>query len=94
MQVRMAKCRAGGIASLPFSPKFLAYWLLASRTASKDLVDMVFDLNTRCAANILSTSRKCQRKEFLYRQRDEAKNVMDVIDGEKYFAALGIRVET
>src|SRR5262244_663561 len=43
MQVRMAKCRAGGMASLPFSPKFLAYWSLASRTASKDFVDMVFD---------------------------------------------------
>src|SRR5262249_31124223 len=41
MQVRMAKCRAGGMASLPFSPKFLVYWSLASRTASKDFVDMV-----------------------------------------------------
>src|SRR5215467_15306226 len=92
MQVRMAKCRAGGIASLPFSPKFLAYWLLASRTAPKDFVDMAFDLNVRCAANILTTSRKCQRKEILYRQRDEAKNVVEVMT-RKIFAALDVRVD-
>src|SRR5215510_5018711 len=76
MQVRIAKCRAGGMASLPFSPKLLAYCLLASRTASKDFVDMVFDPNTRCAANILTTSGKYQRNEIFYRQRAGAKNVL------------------
>src|SRR5215469_12299266 len=79
MQVRMAKCRAGGIASLPFSPKFLAYWLLASRTASKDFVDMVFDLNTNEPPNILTTSGKCQRKEIFYRHWDGGKDVMVVL---------------
>jgi hypothetical protein len=29
-----------------FADKFLTYWLLASRTASKDFVDMLFDPKT------------------------------------------------
>ena len=40
MQVRMAKCRAGGMARSPFLPKPAAYCWLAERTSWRTLLLM------------------------------------------------------
>ena len=63
MQVRMAKCRAGGMASLPFRRNWrIGCWLLGRRQTI--LWTWSLTLNTGCAANILTTSGKCQRNEI------------------------------
>jgi hypothetical protein len=40
-----------------FADKFLTYWLLASRTASKDFVDMLFDPKTLVRRQYLDDER-------------------------------------
>ena len=44
MHVRMAKCRAGGKANVPFLPKFPVYARLAANTSSKTLLMIVSPL--------------------------------------------------